>query len=54
MSLVLSLILVSKTRSIPVFSGYGTGVTKKEGEMISGVEIPNILNTNSTRFAGNF
>jgi hypothetical protein len=27
---------------------------QKEGEMISGVEIPSILNTNSTRFAGNF
>jgi hypothetical protein len=27
---------------------------QKEGEMIYGVEIPNIFNTNSTRFAGNF
>jgi hypothetical protein len=27
---------------------------QKEGEMIFGVEILNILNTNSTRFVGNF
>jgi hypothetical protein len=26
---------------------------RKEGEMISGVKILNILNTNSTRFVGN-
>jgi len=27
---------------------------QKDGEMISGVEIPNILNTKSTRFVRNF
>jgi hypothetical protein len=35
-------------------SNTSIGVTEKEGEMISGLEIPSILNTNSTRFAGNF
>jgi hypothetical protein len=28
---------------------YASLVTQKKGEMISGVEIPNIVNTNSTR-----
>jgi hypothetical protein len=30
---------------------YASLVTPKKGEMISGVEIPNIVNTNSTRLS---